>query len=93
MKIPKSQSTMASSNDIEKNMSNQVIPPLSAPPYALSCEDVAAETGANTVDGLTAVEARSRLTSHGRNELEGGPGVQPLKILVRQVANAMMLVS
>ncbi len=76
----------------EKHVSGQANRPLSAPPHALTHEAVCSEIGANTQDGLTAGEARSRLEEYGRNELDDGPGVQPFKILVRQVANAMMLV-
>ncbi|MCJ1246471.1 hypothetical protein MMC30_003679 [Trapelia coarctata] len=66
--------------------------PLSAPPHALSYDAVSNEIGANVQDGLTTKEAKSRLERYGRNELDDGPGVQPVKILIRQVANAMMLV-
>jgi len=62
------------------------------PAYTLAGDVVSNELGANAEDGLTAQEAKSRLEKHGRNELDDGPGVQPFKILVRQVANAMMLV-
>ena len=65
---------------------------LSRPAHALSCEAVSEELGADTENGLVAAEAKSRLEKYGRNELDDGPGVQPVKILIRQVANAMMLV-
>lgn len=79
-------------DDSEKHISGQANRPLSAPPHALTHDVVSSEMGANTHDGLTTGEARSRLEEYGRNELDDGPGVQPFKILVRQVANAMMLV-
>ena len=44
-------------------------------------------------DGLTHHEVQQRLETFGRNELEGDRGTQPLKILLRQIANAMTLVS
>jgi magnesium-transporting ATPase (P-type) len=66
---------------------------LSRPAHALPHEQVAAELRANPDDGLSAADAASRLESHGPNELDDGPGVRPFKILVRQVANAMTLVS
>lgn len=72
--------------------SGQSNTPISAPPHALSHEQVCEELSANTQDGLSVDEARKRLEEYGRNELDDGPGVQPAKILVRQVANAMMLV-
>lgn len=74
-------------------MSGQANKPISSPAHALSYHAVADELGANTQDGLTAAEAKFRLEEYGRNELDDGPGVQPAKILVRQIANAMMLVS
>lgn len=77
----------------ETHVSGQANKPLSLPPHALTHHAVADELGANTQDGLTAAEASSRLEEYGRNELDDGPGVSPAKILVRQVANAMMLVS
>ncbi|KAL9607695.1 MAG: hypothetical protein Q9167_007414 [Letrouitia subvulpina] len=78
--------------DSEGHTSGQANKPLSSPAHALPCETVALEIGANTQDGLTAAEAKCRLEEFGRNELDKGPGVQPVKILIRQIANAMMLV-
>lgn len=77
----------------EEHVSGQANKPLSAPPHALSYQDVTTELGADSNDGLTDSEARSRLEQYGRNELDDGPGVQPFKILVRQIANAMILVN
>lgn len=77
----------------EDHVSGQANKPLSLPPHALSYDDVSTEIGANTEDGLTAAEVQSRIEQYGKNVLDDGPGVQPVKILVRQVANAMMLVS
>lgn len=44
-------------------------------------------------DGLANAEARSRLETYGHNRLEEGEGLSIGKILLRQIANAMMLVS
>ena len=77
----------------ENHVSGQANKPLSLPPHALSHHAVSTELGANTEIGLTDANVKSRLEEYGRNELDDGPGVQPIKILVRQVANAMMLVS
>lgn len=74
------------------HVSGQANEPLSDLPHALSIEQVASEIGANLEDGLTAAEAKARLEKYGPNELDDGPGVQPFKIFVRQVANAMTLV-
>lgn len=65
---------------------------MSKPAHALKYEEAVSELGANASDGLTSGEASSRLSDYGRNELDNGPGVSPTKILIRQVANAMMLV-
>lgn len=78
--------------DVEPHVSGQANSPLSRPPHALTTQATAEEIGANTQDGLSVTEASSRLSQYGRNELDDGPGVQPVKILIRQVANAMMLV-
>ena len=76
----------------EQHVSGQANKPLSRPAHALKHDDVVAEIGANALDGLTSSEAANRLTEHGRNELDQGPGVSPGKILIRQIANAMILV-
>lgn len=65
---------------------------LSKPAHALPYTSVIEEIKADAEDGLTDDEARSRLEQHGRNELGDSDGVQPLKILIGQVANAMTLV-
>lgn len=66
---------------------------LSKPAHALERDAVVEQLKADPIHGLSAVEAKSRLEAHGRNELDDGPGVQPFKILLRQIANAMMLVT
>ena len=66
---------------------------ISRPAHALSFDTVITEVQANSDDGLTTQEAKQRLEQYGRNELEGDDGVQPIKILLRQVANAMTLVN
>ena len=78
--------------DEEPHVSGQANKPISQPPHALPHATVTDELRANADDGLTDQEAKSRLDEYGRNELDDGPGVQPVKILIRQVANAMMLV-
>ena len=83
---------MQRTKDLEKTIFGQASRSMSVPAHTLSCEVLAAETNANITNGLTAGEARSRLEAHGPNELGDGPGVQPVRILVRQIANAMMLV-
>lgn len=65
---------------------------LSRPAHALPIIQVVEELNANPEDGLTESEVRSRLEKYGRNELGDAAGVNPGKILIRQVANAMTLV-
>ncbi|KAL8676901.1 MAG: hypothetical protein Q9186_006631 [Xanthomendoza sp. 1 TL-2023] len=77
---------------LEDHVSGQANKPLSLPPHALTHTAVAEELEANKQDGLTVQHAQARLDEYGRNELDDGPGVQPIKILIHQVANAMMLV-
>ena len=80
-------------SDEEPHVSGQSNKPISQPPHALPHATVTEELKANAEDGLSEQEAKSRLEDYGRNELDDGPGVQPVKILIRQVANAMMLVT
>lgn len=85
---------MSTSKDINVEIvSGQANRPMSRPAHCLQPNEVSEELGANLRDGLSNVEAQARLEDFGRNELEEGQGVQPIKILIRQVANAMMLVS
>ena len=67
--------------------------PLSRPAHALSFASVAEELQANENAGLTPADAKERLQVYGSNDLGEGAGVQPAKILLRQVANAMTLVT
>lgn len=73
-------------------VSGQSNKPLTRPAHSLSYADVVDQIAANPSDGLTAEEAKNRLEEYGRNELGEGEGVQPGKILIRQIANAMTLV-
>ncbi|KAK3376083.1 hypothetical protein B0T24DRAFT_699154 [Lasiosphaeria ovina] len=65
-----------------------------SPAHALTQQQVAAETGDDVLTGLSRGEAQRRLggSEYGRNELDDAEGVQPLKIVVAQIANAMTLV-
>lgn len=82
---------MSAPNEVQ-HVSGQSNKPISKPAHCLDRDSVVQELSANKEDGLTVSEAKQRLEDYGRNELDDGPGVQPLKILLRQVANAMMLV-
>lgn len=66
---------------------------LSQPAHSLSFEAVISELGTNSDDGLTSGEVKQRLEKYGQNILEGDEGVSIAKIFIRQVANAMTLVS
>lgn len=75
------------------HVSGQSNTPMTAPAHALTFEQVAQELGANLDDGLTEEEAKRRLEHNGRNEFGEQEGVQPLKIFIAQIANALTLVS
>ncbi|KAK3723572.1 P-type ATPase [Vermiconidia calcicola] len=77
---------------LENHVSGQSNDPLSAPPHALKWTQVAEELSTDTDDGLTSAEAKQRHEKFGNNELGDAAGVNPGKILLRQVANAMTLV-
>jgi Na+-exporting ATPase len=66
---------------------------LSQPAHSLTFTDVIKELGTNSDDGLTSGEVKQRLEKYGENMLEGEEGVSLAKIVIRQIANAMMLVS
>lgn len=60
--------------------------------HGRSVEDVCAALGSNLELGLTEARASALLKQHGRNELKGQAGVNPWKILLRQVANGLTAV-
>ncbi|KAI9925364.1 hypothetical protein MW887_006292 [Aspergillus wentii] len=66
--------------------------PLHQPAHTLTFETVVKQLSTQIDDGLAPEEASRRLQQYGPNKLDEGEGVSVLKILVRQVANAMMLV-
>lgn len=78
---------------LEGHKSGQSNEPLSAPAHVLTFNQVIEETKCNPDDGLTTAEAKTRLEKFGKNDLGDDGGVQPAKILLRQVANSMTLVS
>lgn len=73
-------------------MSGQSNKPMSKPAHALERHVLIQELGADAENGFSKATAAEKLQEFGRNELDDGPGVQPIKILIRQIANAMMLV-
>jgi Na+-exporting ATPase len=87
---------MGASNDGQPSgghVSGQSNKPTSRPAHALTYEQLATELNADVLSGLTANEAKTRLEQFGRNDLGEEEGVQPLKIVVAQIANAMTLVT
>lgn len=76
----------------ENHVSGQSNKPLSKPAHALSYQQLSDELKANILNGLSAVDAKSRLEDYGHNDLGEAEGVQPFKIIVAQVANAMTMV-
>lgn len=87
---------MAKTGDPKKvsasHTSGQSNKPLSRPAHALTFQQLAQELNADILSGLTAQEAKARLEQYGKNDLGEEEGVQPLKIVVAQIANAMTMV-
>jgi Na+-exporting ATPase len=65
---------------------------LSKPAYLLTVEETLRELNTDPDTGLTEEDAKARLQKAGLNELQGGGGVSPAKILAGQIFNAMVLV-
>ncbi|TDZ33617.1 Calcium-transporting ATPase 3 [Colletotrichum spinosum] len=76
----------------QEHVSGQSNRPLSRPPHALEFSKVVEELRVDTATGLDQDEAARRLTELGRNELQQQKGVQPVKIFLEQIFNAMTLV-
>lgn len=65
---------------------------LSQPAHSLPYEVVIKEIGSDAENGLNSSEAQRRSEKYGRNDLGNTEPVQPAKMLLRQIANAMTLV-
>ena len=76
----------------DKKDSGSGATPLPHPAHTLPYENVLKELDTKLDDGITTDEAKRRLQQYGPNKLDEGEGISLVKILVRQVANAMMLV-
>lgn len=63
------------------------------PAHTQPFKDVLEILCVNQESGLSEDEAKKRKEKYGPNQLDEGPGVQPFRILVHQVANALTLVS
>ena len=81
-----------SSENQTQHVSGQANEPLSLPPHALKPGSFISELAVNVEDGLTAAEAAKRLEKYGTNQLDDGGGVQPFKILLKRIANVMILI-
>lgn len=66
---------------------------LEAPAHTLPFEDVLQKLEVQPDSGLSDSHVKTRKDMYGPNQLDEGPGVQPFRILVHQVANALTLVS
>lgn len=77
---------------LDAHKSGQSNEPISAPAHTLAFDEVCQQLKSSKMDGLSPEEAKKRLEQYGKNELDNAGGVNPVKILVRQIANAMMLV-
>lgn len=75
------------------HISGQANEPLTLPAHALASDQVAEELQTDTAVGLTLDEVSARLAKYGSNDLGKEKGIQPLQILLAQVANAMTMVS
>lgn len=75
-----------------EHVSGQSNKPLSLPPHCLTSQQVLDELHSNATTGLSPEEIPQRLEEMGANEIEQKRGVQPVKIFLEQVFNAMTLV-
>ncbi|KAJ4267019.1 hypothetical protein NW762_003117 [Fusarium torreyae] len=75
-----------------QHISGQSNKPLSQPPHSLTSQQVLQELHSDATTGLSLEEIPRRLEEMGPNELEQKAGVQPVKIFLEQVFNAMTLV-
>lgn len=75
-----------------EHLSGQANKPLSRPPHSLGSQQVLEELQSNSVSGLDPEEVPRRIEEYGPNELDQRKGVQPVKIFMEQIFNAMTLV-
>lgn len=76
----------------DNHVSGQSNKPLTRPAHALTRNEVAAELGADVLTGLSKDEVKKRLDEYGENDIGESKGIQPFKIVIAQIANAMTLV-
>jgi P-type Na+/K+ transporter len=64
---------------------------LSLVAHTLERDVLVKEIRSDVKDGLSEAEAKKRLEEFGRNELDNGPAVQPLRILITQGETRLQL--
>ena len=79
-------------NQTVDHVSGQSNKPMSAPAHALTYQQVAEELAADINIGLRSDDAEKRVEEYGRNEFGEQEGVQPVKIFIGQIANALTMV-
>ena len=80
-------------DEAPEHVSGQSNVPMTAPAHALTMEQVVEQLKADVEVGLSTEEAKQRLEANGLNEFGEQKGVQPVKIFIGQIANALTLVS
>ncbi|KAH8729776.1 hypothetical protein BGZ61DRAFT_504555 [Ilyonectria robusta] len=75
-----------------EHISGQSNKPLSNPPHTLTSQQTVDELRSDAVKGLDPEDVPRLLAEFGPNELEQNKGVQPVKIFLEQIFNAMTLV-
>lgn len=76
----------------EGHVSGQSNKPMSLPAHALTFQQLEEELKSNSLNGISTEDAAARLAEFGKNDLGDAEGVQPLRIVVAQIANAMTMV-
>jgi magnesium-transporting ATPase (P-type) len=76
-----------------EHVSGQSNKPLSSPPHSLTSQKVLEELKSDATRGLDPGDVPRRLAEFGSNDLDQKKGVQPFKIFIEQIFNAMTLVS
>lgn len=79
-------------DDVAEHVSGQSNKPMTAPAHSLTVQQVVDQLKADVEVGLSTDEAKRRLEESGRNEFGDQKGVQPIKIFIGQIANALTLV-
>lgn len=92
LSLPPLVDTPSANLDITTNICYENWSELYQAAHTLTALQVAQALGVNPQNGLTDVEAESRLRENGPNKVEGAEGVSLWKILLRQVSNSLTLV-